>query len=387
MRRLILFILGLTLLTGLTGCRPEGALERQPEERNPADPSIAEVELPASLPTPTPVLADTQSLILEDQSNIVAQPPADPAPLEFVFPTFDAQTVSFWRPPLYPLPWEPTPSDHFYFTRPIGANDVNWPLARYRYGYLLYSEPHTGIDIPAPKGAPIMAAGSGTVIHAGYGLYFVSDVYKDPYGIAVAIKHDFGYKGKVLYTVYGHLDRVDVYRGQRVNAGDILGVVGETGKVSGPHLHLEVRIGDNTFFSSRNPELWIAPPVGWGVLIGRVMESNGRKIPQLKVRLVSVESNKVYEAITYAQGAINVDEYYDENLVLGDIPAGKYWLFLDFTGQTIKTEIEIMAGQGNFFTYRSKRGFDFTRPKEKMPAFNPPTAMEQADGSSPQTAP
>lgn len=387
MRLLIFFMFCLTLLAGLTGCESEKSQERQPEEHIPADLSSGEVEHPGNFSTPTPVLADTQSLILEDQPETAVQPPVVSEPLEFVFPTFDAQTVSLWRPPLYPLPWEPTASDHFYFTRPIGANDVNWPLARYRYGYLLYSEPHTGIDIPAPKGAPIMAAGSGTIIHAGYGLYFVSDIYKDPYGIAVAIKHDFGHKGKVLYTVYGHLDRVDVYRGQRVNAGDILGVVGETGKVSGPHLHLEVRIGDNTFFSSRNPELWIAPPVGWGVLIGRVMESGGRKIPQLKVRLVSAESNKVYEAITYAQGAINVDEYYDENLVLGDIPAGKYWLFLDFTGQTIKTEIEILAGQGNFFTYRSTRGFDFTRPNEKLPAFIPPISLEQAASSSLETAP
>ncbi len=164
-------------------------------------------------------------------------------PLVFTFPTVGAESSSFWRPPLYPVPWEPTPYDHFYFIRPIGADEVNWPLARYRYGGLFYSTAHTGIDIPAPKGTPVLAAGPGKVIWAGYGLYFMRDEFRDPYGIAVAIKHDFGYRGQALYTVYVHLDRTFVYRGQRVESGEQLGLVGETGKVSGPHLHFEVRIG------------------------------------------------------------------------------------------------------------------------------------------------
>ena len=104
-----------------------------------------------------------------------------------------------------------TPYDHFYFDRPIGANQTNWPLGRYRYGYMLYSEPHTGVDIPAPRGTPILAAGPGTVTWAGYkDLAITRNVENDPYGIAVAIKHDFGYQGNDLYTVYGHMDRTFV---------------------------------------------------------------------------------------------------------------------------------------------------------------------------------
>lgn len=373
------------LFVGVTGCQLQSALTSGASDSILEPASIVESEVEEQIATPTAVLASGQAIILEDQSLVVPAHTPEIDPLEFVFPAFDTQTISLWRPPLYPLPWEPTPEDHFYFTRPIGANDVNWPLARYRYGYLLYSEPHTGIDIPAPKMTPIMAAGSGTVIHAGYGLYFVQDIYKDPYGIAVAIKHDFGFKGNVLYTVYGHLDRVDVYRGQRVSAGQVIGVVGETGKVSGPHLHFEVRIGDNTFFSSRNPELWIAPPVGWGVLVGQVIESSGRRIPQLKIRLVSLETKQVYEAITYAQGSANSDEYYSENLVLGDIPAGRYLLYLDFKDQTIKTEIEIQAGQANYFSYRSTRGFDFTRPALKGLQFNPPEPSNPTIEAIPET--
>ena len=63
---------------------------------------------------------------------------------------------------------------------------------------------------------------------------------KEQYGLAVAIRHDFGYQGNILFTIYGHLDQVDVVRGQYVKVGEQLGLSGETGKVTGPHLHFEV---------------------------------------------------------------------------------------------------------------------------------------------------
>jgi murein DD-endopeptidase MepM/ murein hydrolase activator NlpD len=322
---------------------------------------------------PTAVLVAAAPLLLDEQEEPAGQSLPPPSPLEFVFPTAAPAVVSLWRPPLYPTPWEPTPNDHFYFTRPIGANEVNWPLAKYRYGYLLYAEPHTGIDIPAPKGTPIMAAGPGVIMHAGYGLYFMRDEFKDPYGIAVAIKHDFGYRGQVLYTIYGHLDTVNVYLGQRVKGGEVIGTVGETGRVSGPHLHFEVRMGDNTFFKSRNPELWIAPPQGWGVLVGRITERSERKIPQVKAKLVHQQTKRSYEVISYAEGSVNSDAYYDENLVLGDIPPGTYTLYLDHDLMTVKTEdLVILPGQVTYFTYHLRTGFEMNPTPAKAPQFIPP---------------
>jgi len=371
----IVIWLGLLVLS-VGGCKPA---QTRPEGQ-PALPSLAAAQPAAALPaapvqvSPTPILAalPPETLLAEPPSAALVAPAA-PDPIQFAFPTAGPEAVSLWRPPLYPTPWEPTPHDHFYFTRPIGANEVNWPLARYRYGYLLYSNPHTGIDIPAPKGTPIMAAGPGTVMHSGYGLYFSNNAEKDPYGIAVSIKHDFGYKGKQLYTIYGHMDATHVYRGQRVEAGDVIGVIGETGHATGPHLHFEIRIGDNTYFVSRNPELWISPPQGWGVLVGRVAESNGRKIPQVKAKLVHQQTKKVHEVITYAEGSVNSDEYYDENLVLGDLPPGRYTLYLDFDGIIIKTEdLVIEPGRVSYFRYRTNRGFDFSLPPEIGPAFIPP---------------
>jgi murein DD-endopeptidase MepM/ murein hydrolase activator NlpD len=302
----------------------------------------------------------------------LASPVLDP--LNFTFPTSEPEAVSLWRPPLYPVPWEPTPNDHFYFTRPISADEVNWPLARYRYGGLLYSTPHTGIDIPAPKGTPILAAGPGTVIWAGYGLYFLQEQYQDPYGIAVAIKHDFGYKGQALYTIYGHMDRTLVYRGQHVEAGEQIGIVGETGNVSGPHLHFEVRVGDNTFFVSRNPELWISPPQGWGVLVGRLSNGEGRPIFQQTVNLQHEETMRNFFVISYAEGTVNSDPYYKENLVLGDLPAGWYSIFINYQDVGYKSRLKIEPGMVTYFTFGGKEGFDYSPPPTPEGGFVPPDA-------------
>jgi len=307
---------------------------------------------------------------LDSPSIPLASPP--PAPIEFVFPTVGPQSISLWRPPLYPTPWEPTPHDHFLFTRPIGANAVNWPLARYRYGYLLYAEPHTGVDIPAPKGTPILAIGPGTVTFAGYGIYYKDKIYNDPYGIAVSIKHDFGFAGKGLTTVYGHMDKTFVYRGQHVEGGEVIGIVGETGKVSGPHLHLEVRVGNETFFATRNPELWIAPPQGWGVLVGQLLNASDDPLKQVKVKLRHLETNQIYDVISYAAGAVNSDDYYKENLVLGDLPAGRYFMYLDHPTISDKTELEIRPGQVTFFRFRIREGFEWDLPPALGPKFIPP---------------
>ncbi len=355
-----------------SGCKPaQNGLEI--ENLYPASTTVKPVVATSIEPSSTPILAAAEPDMLLEEQSVIQNVPQTADPIQFAFPTAGPEPISLWRPPLYPTPWEPTQHDHFYFIRPIGADEVNWPLARYRYGYLLYSEPHTGIDIPAPKGTPIMAAGAGTVMHSGYGLYFYRNDEQDPYGIAVSIKHDFGYKGQVLYTVYGHMDETFVFRGQRVEAGEVIGIIGETGHASGPHLHFEIRIGDNTYFVSRNPELWISPPQGWGVLVGRVAETNGRKIPQVKARLVHQDTKKVYEVITYAEGSVNSDDYYDENLVLGDLPPGRYTLYLDNKGILVKIEdVMIQPGRVTYFRYRENRGFDFSLPAEKGPIFVPP---------------
>lgn len=112
------------------------------------------------------------------------------------------------RPPLEPLPE----------ARSFGSRRVFNGQPR---------DPHSGADLSAPKGTPVVAADRGRVVIAA-SHYFS--------GNSVFIDH-----GDDLVTVYFHLDRVDVREGEAVQRGQIIGTVGSTGRVTGPHLHFGAR--------------------------------------------------------------------------------------------------------------------------------------------------
>lgn len=85
---------------------------------------------------------------------------------------------------------------------------------------------HDGLDFSAPYGTPVYATGSGVVARAGW---------MGPYGLAVLLDHAEGYQ-----SLYGHLSRLLVRPGERVEKGQVLGHVGSTGRSTGPHLHYSV---------------------------------------------------------------------------------------------------------------------------------------------------
>lgn len=87
---------------------------------------------------------------------------------------------------------------------------------------------HTGIDIGAARGTPIHAPLSGTVAFAGW---------RNGYGATVILDH-----GRDVRTLYGHLSKLGVRRGQRVEHGAPIGLTGTTGRASGPHLHYEILV-------------------------------------------------------------------------------------------------------------------------------------------------
>jgi murein DD-endopeptidase MepM/ murein hydrolase activator NlpD len=89
--------------------------------------------------------------------------------------------------------------------------------------------PHLGLDIAAPEGTPVAAAADGIVRLVGPGLFFNGNV--------IVLDHGLG-----LTTIYAHLSRIDVKQGQPVRKGAIIGAVGKSGRVTGPHLHFGLNL-------------------------------------------------------------------------------------------------------------------------------------------------
>jgi len=309
-------------------------------------------------------------------ADLVTPSPAVPrsTPVQLDLPTGGNLSVSAWRPPPYPVPWVVRPGDHFYFGRPIASGEVNWPNAQYRYGATFYGiEPiHTGVDFGAARGTAVLAAGPGEVVWTGYGLYRGVERADDPYGLAIAIRHDFGHDGQPLFTVYAHLNRVDVWVGQRVATGDPIGAVGETGHATGAHLHFEVRLGENHYFSTRNPELWMVPPEGWGVLAGQILDTSGRRIAAQPVRIISLDSGQRWDVWSYALETVHGDGIYEENFVISDLPAGAYRVEADYVGKTFTAEILLLAGQTNLVDFRGRSGFFVEPTSTSAPLLAPP---------------
>jgi len=140
---------------------------------------------------------------------------------------------------------------------PLAAARVTSGYGMRMHPLLGYSKMHQGVDFGAPTGTPIFAAGSGTVEQVGF---------KGGYGRYIKIRHPGG-----LSTIYGHMSRFNshLYRGAKVNQGEVIAYVGSSGRSTGPHLHYEVQMSGRQV----NP-LSVKMPVG------RVLE--GTQLAQFK---------------------------------------------------------------------------------------------------------
>ena len=125
--------------------------------------------------------------------------------------------------------WSESEPDLDFLLPVKGINTGSFGKRRFFNGQA--RRPHSGMDIATDKGKPVASPADGVVIESGD--FFFS-------GNIVYIQH-----GRGLITLFAHLDRIDVKIGQKVEKGQIIGTVGATGRVTGPHLHWSVGLNGN----------------------------------------------------------------------------------------------------------------------------------------------
>jgi murein DD-endopeptidase MepM/ murein hydrolase activator NlpD len=240
----------------------------------------------------------------------------------------------------------------------------------------------------------VLAAGDGVVTVAGGDLAELFGPIPNFYGRLVVIEHDQTYAGQPIYTLYGHLRSLEVRVGQRVTAGDRVGEVGSAGVAIGPHLHFEVRVGDNTYDATRNPELWLLPlPYNGrpnGAIAGRVLDRDGNPIPELTVaiRPISTESDQPRNRFiqTYSgDPTLNPDDHLQENFAIGDMPRGQYSVSVSTT-KFYQQNITVRAGEVTLVTFIVNRPEPTPVVSETPTGFAPtPTAAATAEVTPAET--
>lgn len=306
---------------------------------------------PTSTPAPTSDLPPT-----------AAGPTAMPSPTGL--PIGSNATPIGYQPPPEEAPLRLHFNDHYWMRRPVDASANSESLFYYPFGSDGPGNEwrvHHGVDMPNPVGEQVHAVASGTIIWAENGAQASvagaqQGVYP-AYGNVVIIEHNTGYRGQKLWTLYAHLSAILAEEGQHVEQGDTIGLIGGTGDVSGPHVHLEVRLGENNYYSVLNPLLWIVPYVGHGVVAGRVTFSDGSLAEDVTVTLAQrgrvVQTTSTYLAPkrspTQRSGwEVNPDPIWQENFAFGDVPAGDYTISVTLNGRRYAQDINIRAGTTNF---------------------------------------
>jgi murein DD-endopeptidase MepM/ murein hydrolase activator NlpD len=243
--------------------------------------------------------------------------------------------------------------DHYLFSRPFPRSDtlLDYIDRTYPYGSTQNGarEVHLGVDYANVRHTTILAIGAGTVVFAGPDSSTRIGPEYDYYGNVVLVKHDtLSPEGLPVYTLYGHMEKINVKVDQYVTPGDPVGTVGDSGIAIGPHLHLEVRVGGDglDYRTTRNPDLWIKPYPGYGTIAGRVTTKSGMPVYSQLV-LIRTET-RPRETYTYGD-RVNSDAVWQENFTLADLPAGSYEVLISDNGNVrFRETVSIRDGQTAF---------------------------------------
>jgi len=361
----VLQCIGAVFLLFNSGCTGSQPVASTPPTASPSpQPTLL---IPSPVPSPTPTPARLVPTVVPLQTALSMQ----------------AKTAAL-------LP-SPSPSacpdgvclqdGHFLLSYPLPPEAQSGVDATYRYGFTQAGKRplHHGVDLKAALDTAVLAAADGVVVVAGNDSQIVYGLKNDFYGNLVILEHKFPGVPTPVYTLYGHLSDVIARNGLRVRRGQEIGRVGMTGVAIGYHVHFEVRQGSNSYDSTRNPELWLIPPLDEkgeqsGVFAGRITDEHGQPMRIAKVVLDGEEPGdgapvylNTYDdppiphktgsrddsfLMPYTSKTLGREDDWQEDFCLGGLPPGKYRF--SFTSQIVFNQIvEIKPGKLTFITVKT----------------------------------
>ena len=249
---------------------------------------------------------------------------------------------------------------HSWFGRPIALGDQPYIDQTYRYGSTMGGnfQQHQGVEFNNPDGTPVHAVGDGVVVFSGPAEQGAN---------TIAIRHDRKMKGLFLYSVYYHNSMLLAPMGQRVRAGDVIALVGNTGRATNDHLHLEIHaapvdsvpliVDPNERYPryTLNPELWIRPLPGTGIVAGQVWDQQHQPVPQARVYgLIKREPQETPYSYAETYGEHNhSDPEYREHFAVSDVDPGEYTLAVVVGGRRLTRRVRVEANHVTWVVFGS----------------------------------
>lgn len=276
-----------------------------------------------------------------------------------------AQTKWNCMPLRAPAAAAPAAPKTIWFRRPIDPSDNPYIDQTYRYGSTMGGnfQQHQGVEFNNPDGTPVHAIGDGTVVYAGPA---------EAGALTVAIRHDTtitpaGASAPLrVYSVYYHNSSLMVHVGDRVTAGRVISHVGNTGRATNDHMHLEVSPSPTDSVGAivdslqkyppytTNPELWIEPLPGTGIVAGQVFDAAGQPVRQARIyglrKTLPAETPFSY-AETYGTHA-HSHPLYGEHFAVSDVPAGTYVIGTQIGSRKVYRRVRVAPGRVTWVVFR-----------------------------------
>ena len=250
-----------------------------------------------------------------------------------------------------------------WFRRPIALTDNSFIDQTYRYGSTMGGnfQQHQGVEFNNPDGTPVLAIGSGTVVYAGPA---------EAGALTVTIRHDTpvtanGKRYRVFSTYY-HNSALVAKLGRKVAKGAVIARVGNTGRATNDHLHLEISASPSDSIAlvvdslqrfppyTSNPELWIEPLPNTGIVAGQVFDSAGAPVPQARVYGITKRDpvDTPYSfAETYGDKA-HPHPLYGEHFAVGDVPPGTFVMGTEIGGKKVFRQVTVEAGKLTWVVFK-----------------------------------